>query len=180
MVHKGNNMAAAQKIDYSLDDMEVKYNMVTELYDLADELLATVESPFVRDVEGQMNLVEPLIAEIADATDVLAEEFIHIAGDRRGNGKKPNKSRVENSLRKMFAALNEYQDRVKSAKGGLRNIADTVVAKIQRHIEEVVVVFLEFINLSLASIMHKQQLETVRARDPRIALMMHQHAMSQQ
>lgn len=177
-------MSAAQKNDYSLDDMEVKYHQVTELYDLADELLATVESPFVKDMEGQLNLVEPLINELSDATDVLAEEFIHIAGDRRGNGKKPNKARIENAMRKMFAAINDYNEKVK-VKGGkagmaLRNIADPIVAKIQRHIEEVVVLFLEFINISLASIMHKQQLEMVRARDPRIALMMHQHAMSQQ
>ena len=176
-------MTASQKIDYSLEEMEVKYNSVTTLYDLADELLATVESPFVKDAEAQMDLVEPIINEISDAADVLAEEFIHIA-DSRGGNIKANKTRVENALRKVFNALNDYQARVqkgsKKMAGGLKNIADPVIAKIQRHIEEVVVVFLEFLSLSLASIMHKQQLEAVRVRDPRIALMMHQHAMAQQ
>lgn len=177
-------MAAAQKNDYSLDDMEVKYNTISELYDLADELLATVDSPFVQDKEAQMNLVEPLIAEIGDAADVLAEEFIHIADAHRTPGKAANKQRAENTFRKLFAALNDYQDRVKAgskkAAGVLKNIADPIVKKIERHVEEIVVVFLEFVHLSLASIMHKQQLEAVKARDPRIAMMMHQYAMSQQ
>lgn len=172
--------AAAQKTDYTLDEMEVKYNALTGLYDLADELLATVESPFVKNAEEQLAIVEPLIAEISDAADVLSEEFILIADGRNGNGKKANKARVENSLRKLFAVLNDYQDRVKSTGKSLKNIADPIVAKVQRHVEEIVVIFLEFINLSLASLMHKQQLEAIRVRDPRIALMMHQHALSQQ
>ena len=164
--------------------MEEKYNAVTRIYDLADQLLSTVESPFVRDVEAQMNLVEPIINEISDATDILAEEFIHIAEGRRGTNKKVNKVRVENAFRKIFNALNDYQVRVKviskKTHAALKNIADPLIRKIQLHIEEVVVMFLEFVQLSLASIMHKQQLEAIRVRDPRIALMMHQHAMSQQ
>lgn len=169
---------------YSMEEMEARYHTVTALYDLADELLSTVESPFVKDPEAQMRLMEPIIEEISTATDVLTEEFIHIAENRRGTGVKANKSRVENAMRRLFNALNDYQIRVhggaKKMSGKLKNIADPIIEKIQRHVEEVVVVFLEFVSLSLASIMHKQQLEAVRARDPRIALMMHQHAMSQQ
>jgi hypothetical protein len=173
-------MVAAQKTDYTLDEMEARYNGITGLYDLADELLASVESPFVKSQEAQMDLVEPLISEIGDAADVLAEEFVSISETRNSGSIKANKQRIENSMRKVFAAISDYQERVKSSGKSLKNIADPIVAKIQRHLEEIVVVFLEFINISLASIMQKQQLETVRARDPRIALMMHQHAMSQQ
>jgi hypothetical protein len=169
---------------YSTGDMEEKYNSVTHIYDMAEQLLSTVESPFVRDTEAQMNLVEPIINEIGDATDILAEEFIAIAEGNRSGSKKPNKARIENAFRKIFNALNDYQLRVKGnskvAHAALKNIADPIIRKIQLHIEEVVVIFLEFVQLSLASIMHKQQLEAVRVRDPRIALMMHQHAMSQQ
>lgn len=177
-------MGAAQKQEYSLDEMEVKYNTITELYDLADELLATVDSPFVKDKEEQMNLVEPLVAELGEAADVLSEEFIHVADAHRSTGKIANKQRAENSLRKVFAAISDYQERVTAASkktaAALKNIADPIVKKIERHVEEIVVVFLEFVNLSLASIMHKQQLEAVKVRDPRIAMMMHRHAMSQQ
>lgn len=177
-------MAAALKTPYSLDELETKYHVIGSLYDLADELLATVESPFVKDKAAQMDLVEPLIAELGDATDLLAEEFIGFADAQRGMGKPINKSRAENALRKVFAALHDYQERVKStskkAGAALRNIADPIVKKIERAVDEIVVIFLDFVQLSLAAIMHKQQLEAVRARDPRIALMMHQHTMSQQ
>lgn len=173
-------MVAAQRNDYSMDDMESKYNSITGLYDLADDLLATVESPFVKNAEEQMDIVEPMIAEIGDATDILAEEFIHIADSYRGAAPKANKMRIENAMRKIFNALNDYQDRVKEKSSTLKNIADGIVDKIQRKMEEIIVMFFEFIQISLASIMHKQQLETVRVRNPQIALMMHQHAMQQQ
>ncbi len=177
-------MTAQHKIDYTLDEMEVKYNAITVLYELSEELLATVESPFVTDANAQMDIVEPLISEIADAADVLAEEFIHVAESRSDNPIKVNKARVENAMRKVFNALNDYQLRVKAgskkASSALKNIADPIVAKIERQIEEVVVIFMEFVQLTLAAIMHKQQLEAIRVRDPRIALMMHQHALSQQ
>ena len=69
-------MTNAPKKEYSMEELEVKYNEVTSLYDYAEELVATVESQFVQDPNGQLDIVEPLINEIGDATDVLAEEFI--------------------------------------------------------------------------------------------------------
>ncbi|MDX2074467.1 MAG: hypothetical protein SFX19_08920 [Alphaproteobacteria bacterium] len=177
-------MKASHRPEYSLEEMETKYNTITLLYDLADELLATVESPFVKDAEAQLKIVEPVISEISEATDILTEEFIHITESRGGHPIIANKTRVENAMRKVFNALNEYRTDVRASgrrvAGGLRNIADPVISKIQRHIEEVVVIFFEFLNISLSAIMHKQQLEAVRIRDPRIALMMHQHALQQQ
>jgi len=178
-------MGAAQKKDYTIDEMEVKYHLVTELYDLAESLVSTVESPLVKDNAAQMDIVEPLINDIADATDVLAEEFIAVADLRRGkSGRSVNKGRVEGSLRKIFNAIRDYQERVldttKKAHGTIQNIADPIVAKIQRHVEEIVVMFLEFLPLSVISIMGKTQLEAVKARDPRVAMMMHQHTMAMQ
>ncbi len=178
-------MGAVMKKNYSMDELEIKYNTVTELFSLADELVATAESPLVKNADEQLDIIEPLVNELSDATDILAEEFIAIAESRRnGSGKMVNKGRAEAALRKIFNALNDYNERVKDttkkAHGAILNIADPIVAKIQRHVEEIIVVFLEFINLSLASIMHKTQLDIIKARDPRIALMMHQHAMNMQ
>jgi len=178
-------MAALMKKNYTMDELEVQHNFITELYDLSEQLVSTVESPFTRDPEGQMAIVEPLINDISDATDILAEEYMLIASQQRGKSNtSANKGKVEGALRKIFNALNDYNDRVKDtakkAHGAFANIADPIVAKIQRRIEEVVVIFLEFINLSLASILHKQQLDAIKARDPRIAMMVHQHAMNMQ
>ena len=178
-------MAASTKKAYSADDLEAKYLELTTLYDLAEELVNTVESSLVSDPNSQLEIVEPLINDIGDATDILTQEFIYIAESKKNKTQmKASKTNIEIALRKMFAAINDYQGRVKNiskkAHGAIMNIADPVVAKIQRQVEMVVVVFLEFLQISLQSIMGKAELEALKVRDSRIALMMHEHSLAQQ
>ena len=177
-------MTIAQKKNYSMEELEVKYNEVTSLYDFAEELVATVESQFVQDPDSQLDIVEPLINEIGDATDILSEEFILVAEQKKGKAAKASKSRIEGALRKIYVAVNDYHTRVKSvskkAHGAIANIADPIVAKIQRRVEQIVVTFMEFVQVSLANIMNKAEAEALRVRDARVALMMHQQAMAQQ
>lgn len=178
-------MSAMRKHPATLPEFEVRYHQITQLYDYAEELLATVESPLVRDAARQLEIVEPLIHEIGEAADMLAEEFIFLAeGHQHHNTGKASKHRIEAGFRRLFAAVADYQLRVrditKKAHGAIANIADPIVKKIQRQAEEIVVVFLEFIQFSLANIMGQAELATLKARDARIALMMHQQAMGQQ
>lgn len=177
-------MTAAKK-DYSVEELEVKYNDITALYDFAEELVATVESDLVTDPGAQLDIVESLINEVGDAADVLAEEFIMIAeSSKRKSQNRASKTRIELALRKLYVAIGDYQARVhstaKKAHGAMMNIADPIVAKIQRQVEKVVVIFLEFMQVSLASVMGKAELEALKVRDARVALFMHQQAMSQQ
>lgn len=178
-------MAANIKKDYTMEEYEAKYNEIHALYDLAEELVNTIESEFVSDPSAQLEIVEPLINEIGDATDVLTHEFILIAESKKNKtANKASKAHVETSLRKIFAALADYHNRVrdisKKAHGAIMNIADPIVSKIQRHLEQVVIIFFEFLQISLQSIMNKAELESLKSRDSRVALMMHQFALSQQ
>ncbi len=178
-------MAVAQKKEYSMEDFESRYHEITKLYDFSEELVATVESELVQDPDAQLDAVEPLISEIGDATDMLAEEFMYIAESKKNKTQsKASKKQIEAGLRKIFTAISDYNARVrdvsKKAHGSIMNIADPIVNKIQRQIEEIVVIFLEFIQISLQSIMNKAELDTLKARDSRIALMMHQHSLAQQ
>lgn len=178
-------MAQGQKKNYNIEELEARYNEITVLYDQAEELVATVESQFVKDPEMQLAIVEPLIADIGDATDVLAEEFVLVAESKKHRStSRASKTRVEAALRKIYAAVGDYQKRVKiaskKASGTLANIADPIVAKIQRQVEKVVGIFLEFVQVSLTNIMNHAQVEALRVRDARIALMMHQQALGQQ
>jgi hypothetical protein len=182
MAHNSKN----SKKGASMEDFEAKYQEITRLYDFAEELVSTVESEFVKDPEMQLEIVEPLVNELSDATDVLAEEFLFIAESKKYDTPgKASKAHIEASLRKIFAAIADYQSRVrdhtKKAHGAIANIADVVVKKIQRQAEQIVIVFLEFINISLLNIMGKPALEALKVRDPRVvALMMHQQSMQQQ
>ena len=175
----------AKQKEYSMEEFKGKYDEIVKLYDMAEELVNTIESDLVSDPDAQLLTVEPLINEIGDATDVLAKEFLLIAESKKLNiQSKASKSQIEGSLRKIFAAITDYQNRVrnvsKKAHGAIMNIADPIVKKIQKQVEQVVIIFLEFLHISLQSIMGKMELEALKLRDARVALMMHQHAMAQQ
>ncbi|MFO0389828.1 MAG: hypothetical protein ACK502_08955 [Alphaproteobacteria bacterium] len=171
--------------DHTVEELEQKYQTITTLFDSAEELVMTVESPLVKDPEAQLNAVEPLINEMSDAADVLTEEFVLIAESQKKKiQSRANKKRVEAALRKLYVAIHDYEARVsnsaKKAHGAIMNIADPIVTKIKRQVEEVVIIFLEFMQLSLHSLMTAADLDALRVRDARVALMMHQHALSQQ
>ncbi len=178
-------MAKAVQKEYSLEDLEHRYSEVTKLYDMAEEVLSTVESKLVAAPEEQLAVVEPLVNEVADAVDVLAEEFMLIAESKKNKTTmRASKKNIEGALRRVFNAITDYNARVasatKKAHGSIMNIADPLVKKLRRQVEQVVVVFLEFIQISLQSIMNKHELDALKQRDSRIALMMHQMALSHQ
>jgi len=166
--------------DYSIEELEERYNDIAALYDLSEELLSTAESPLVADHEAQLKLIEPLIHEIGEAADVLTEEFTSIAEQSKNkNLKRGSKPHVEAALRRVFAAIGEYQIRAKKLSKKTFNIADAIVQKVQRQVERVVEIFLEFIQVSLTNIMNKTELEALRVRNATIALFMHQQALTQ-
>jgi len=177
-------MAMVENQNPSVDELEQKYNDITVLYDYAEELLATVESDFVADPEQQLELLEPLVNDIGDATDVLTEEFINLAeACKHGIPGSTRRNRVEGAIRKMYIAINQYREKAgagsKKARQALANIADPIVNKIQRQVEKIVVVFLEFVQLSLDRIMNKVEYDLLKMREAKVALMMHQWAQQQ-
>ena len=173
-------MSAIAKKDYSMGEYEAKYHDVTMLYVLAEDLLATVEDKHCTHPKEQLALVEPLIHEMADATDMLAEEFLHIADHKKNRAaKKASKKNIEGALRKIVVAIHDYQERAKKVARGAANTADVVVRKIQKQLDKVVGIFLEFVQVSLQSIMNQSELAALKARDTRIAIMMHQLSLAQ-
>lgn len=166
-----------------VSELELDYHQITELYDLAEELVATVEHEAVDDPNAQLNLVEPLINQLGDSTDVLCEAFIDVAG--KGQDNAGQKTRIETNLRKIYSAIDVYKEQAGAfahqAGLGLHNIADHIVEKIKYQVERVISVFVEFINLSLERIMQKQYIEELRRRQEKIAQMLlateHQQAM---
>lgn len=156
---------------YSKAELELKYHEICGLYDLAEELLGTCESEFITNPEEQLALLEPLVEQVGDSADVLTEEFIAVA---EGQG---NKKKIETALRKLFIAIDDYQKKVKanarSTKQSLINIADPIVEKIKRQVETIVAIFVDFVALSLDRIMQKAQIDELKKRQEKIALMLH-------
>lgn len=157
-------------------DLELKYHDITELYNLAEELVETVQSEFVRDPEAQLKLVEPLIEAVGDSADILTEEFIAVAGrDKKVNAGRKNK--VEGALRRIYVAIDDYTARAKASgkkvSKNLMNIADPIVERIKRQVEVIVSHFIDFVDISLDRIMQKLHLEELKKRQEKIASMLH-------
>lgn len=173
-------MTTPQK-EYSMEELEERYNDIAALYDITEELVSTVESDLVKDQETQLKIVEPLIHEIGEAADVLTEEFTLLAEQNKQKGRKrASKQHIEAALRRAFTAIADYHARAREMGKKSFNIADAAVQKLQRQLEKVVVIFIEFIQISLQNLMGKAELEALKVRDARIALFMHQQALAQQ
>ncbi len=160
------------------ETLEDNYFEIEALYDMAEELLDTVESDFVKDPEAQLTLVEPLAAQIGETADILCDEFMaHAEASAAGKKHQGNKNKVEGALRKAFAAIEEYRANVmemgEEGYNGLRNIADLVAKKIKRQLEAVVAIVIDFVELSLDRIMHKSAIEQLKQRQEKIAMMLH-------
>jgi glutamate-1-semialdehyde aminotransferase len=172
-------MMATQK---TMSELEQKYNDVVALYDLAEELAATVDTKLTKDNAAQMDLVDPLIEAIAYSTDILSEEFITLCEGNKAK-KAAAKSKIETAMRKIYVAMHEYGVRAtkvtQNAVGGFRNLADPIVEKIKRQMEKVVANFLEFIQLSLDRIMQKHDIDELKQRHERVALMLHTMSVQQ-
>jgi hypothetical protein len=150
------------------EQLEKHYREIASLYDTAEELASTVESEFTKDPEAQLALVEPLIAQVADSADVLAEEFVNVL--EKPALAKSAKGRVESALRKIFMALEEYRRKIglrgTQLLGALSNIADPIVDKIRKQSEKIILIFMQLMEISLDRIMHKFQIEEFkRAND---------------
>lgn len=164
----------------NMAELEQHYYEITELYDLAEELVDTVEHELVENPEAQLAIVEPLIDEIGEATDILSEEFIAVV-----ESQKPRKSnsKVEAALRRIYTAIDAYHKRVeestKNVATGLRNMADPIVKKITRQLEAIVATLVDFVELSLDRIMTNSHAEALRKRQEKIAAMLHQMGQTQ-
>lgn len=151
---------------------EHKYHDISELYALADELLATVETS--EKPEMQLGLVEHLVEVLGESADVLTEEYIGIVeqGKARHKAAKP---KVEGALRKIYSAIADFKTRARD----VRNAAYRVVDKVRRQLEQVIVNFAELISLSIERIMQKHDVEALKARHASIALMLYSQGQGQ-
>lgn len=166
----------------NVEELEQHYYEITGLYDLAEELVDTVEDDNVRNPAEQLAIVEPLVEEVSDAADILAEEFIAIA-ENEGKGKPHGKRRIEGALRKIYAAIDAYHTRVQAelreVKSGFQNVADPIVKKIKRQMEIVVAALIDFVALSLDRIMQKSHIEEMKQHQEKVAMMIHQATQQQ-
>lgn len=152
-------------MEYTQDELKTKYDSITELYDLAEELVSTVETS--SNPEEQLRTVEPLIDQVGEATDILCEEFIEVAGKQE---KTPSrKNRMEGALRKIYMAMDAYRATTQN----IKDVAGIIVDKIQNQVEAIIAMLVDFIDLALDRIMQKQHIDELKERQEKIANMLY-------
>lgn len=158
----------------NLEEYRQQYDDIMALYDYADELAQTIESEFVDSAQSQLSLVEPLIVQLEESTDILTEEFIHFA---EGKSKRSSRGRIEKALRKVYTAIDDYtlklHGNLKKKTDSIKNIADSIILKIKEKMEEVIVVFLHFTQLSLDRVMQKHELEEIKRNQQHVFFQLH-------
>ncbi|GEM_PF-1060453 len=172
----------------SNESLELKYHEITALYDLAEELVETVEgnqsgvvtpddAPTLENIQLQVDLLEPLIDEVGDAADVLSEEFLNVVGEQSKAENGLSRKRVEAALRKIYTAIDVYQKKAKACADkmsrGASNAAEHIIEKIKRQAESIIAIFVDYMDLSLDRIMQKTQIEELKRRQEKIAFMLY-------
>lgn len=163
-------------------NLEESYYQVTTIYDMAETLITDVVNTPKEQQEAHFRLVNPLVERLEASADILTEEFINIAEGKDNIPAAPAESRVETALRKIYAAMDDFHKRA-SMLG--QQTSDELMAKVQpmvdgikQHIEKVIGIFVDFLDLALDRIMQKSDLESLRQRDAKIASIMHNLSMA--
>jgi hypothetical protein len=151
---------------------EQKYHDITELYNLADEMLMTVQG--AADPEAQLALVEAMVETIGESADVLTDEYVALC-DGKPERQKMAKTKVEGALRKVYVAMTDLTTRITDR----RNAALLVIKKLKRQLEQVIQNFVEMVALSLDRIMQQHDVAELKARHANIALMLYSKGQGQ-
>lgn len=88
------------------------YHDVLALYDYAEKVLDVVEE-HANDVDADLDLVEPLIEQLVESADMLAEAFRHYVE----TGKQPDpaqKQQVEKALERIYEAMEMCKNKIGS------------------------------------------------------------------
>ena len=144
---------------------EQKHEDIVELFALNEALIDTVQEAV--DQEAQLELLASLIEAIGESADLLSEEYIGLCSGATAV-RATAKTKVEGSLRKVYMAMNAFNQRAKDA----RNAAHIIVKKVKRQLEQVIANFVEFVTLSLDRIMQKQDIDELNEHHASIALML--------
>ena len=91
------------------DRQEDTYNKIIGFYDLAEELIDTVEDKSTADPISQLEFIEPIVQQIEEATDNLAAEY----RDFIRTGKAPGflaRRKVAKSLKSIYSSLDDCKN----------------------------------------------------------------------
>lgn len=161
-------------------ELEESYEQIVSLYDVADALIADIKNIPEGSQEAYFKVVNPLVEQLEAGADILTEEFIHLAENDSGVPCERSKKVVESTLRKTFAAIDVF---FKTAAANKQKEMHKIFAgvmplvqKAKRQLEQVIVAFMQLVDLSFTKIMPKSELEKLKEKEPKVAEMLNKAA----
>lgn len=162
-------------------DYKANYRSILALYDVAQELVNTVEHPEAVDIDTQLDMIEPIVEGVEESAEVLTAEYAHLTEGAKG-AKKIKRKNVEGALRRFFATIDEFRHKASDLQGpafvSIMKLVAPLVEKLRAAGEQVVAIFMQVVDIALDQIMHKSEVEAVKRRNQLIASLMHQRAMT--
>jgi len=90
------------------EDHQRNYHQIIRFYDLAEELIDSVQAKDIANHEEELAFVEPLVQKVEDATDLLAAEYRKFVE----NGKPPgviSRRRIEKALNDLYGTIETFR-----------------------------------------------------------------------
>lgn len=121
----------ADKITHNSDEDEVaEYNAahraIEELYDIADNLMLTLEDARATQQETQIEIIEPLVEEVVAAADELSQQFCEYAESKNKEEAK-SKFKFKPVFARIFKAVDECLGKINLTSAEVAENITTVV-----------------------------------------------------
>ena len=99
-------------LEKEVEQFDLVYDQIAKLYDHAENILGFANHESVEDHEAFVAEIEPLVAQIEESANILAEDFSRLIE----KGETPTNAmriRVSSALRRVLLAIEEYRTCVK-------------------------------------------------------------------
>jgi|GEM_PF-984876 len=148
----------------SLEEKKEQYDTITVLYDVVDELTDGLEGLPLNVQGAVLDSAEPFLGELTNSTEVLADEYITIS--KEPASKKSSKGKIEKALRKIFMALEAFQQQMMELGNGVLSLLSTtidpVLVKLKKQTEKILLIFMQMLEISLDRIIRKHEVDEFR------------------
>ena len=153
-------MSAVAISELPLLQQEEEYHKITDMYDILEQIIETVQEAPAQSLESLIALMEPLLSEVGESVDVLSEEFLHILTHEYI--RRTRRKRIHATLRRIYTAIEQYKQRAaeetRSITRSILSSINTLVQRLKRQTEVVVALFMHCLDLSLSAIMTPVQI----------------------
>lgn len=119
-----------EKEPLNADDEKAEYDAthraIEKLYDLADQLMMTLEDARAMHQDAQIDIIEPLVEEVVSAADQLSEQFCEYA-DSKDKKEAAGKFGFRPVFVRIFKAVDECLNKVNQTSAEVAENITTVI-----------------------------------------------------